>query len=178
MGFLVLLYNMNKKRKGLTPQGYYTAKNGAQYHYQSSYERKLMIYLDERNIVFEKCKDRFPYTDVEGKKRTYNPDLYLPDFDIYIETKGMIRMNDPAKFEAFPKNKILVLITADEMKDLGIKVFDPGNIDPEKVDKTKWPYTLLSHLPDFQIRGELTETIKEYFKVNYVKFKNIIKENV
>lgn len=121
-------------RKGITPHGYYVNKKGEKVHYQSGYEHKFMAYLDEHDYNWIKCKERFPYVDAEDKKHTYNPDIYLPDFELYVEIKGMIRKKDPLKFEAFPKDKKLVLLEADDLKKLGLDVFDPKNIT---VDKTK-----------------------------------------
>lgn len=154
------------KRRGITPQGYYTNKAGEQIHYQSGYEHKFMKYLDDKGFNWTKCKERFPYVDTEGKKHTYNPDIYLPDFDLYVEIKGMLRKKDPLKLEAFPKDKNLVLLEAEDLKKLGLDVFDPKNM---KIDKTKWPYTILKNIDDYSERGELSEELKSrLYKFKYV----------
>ena len=157
-------------RKGLTPQGWYDSPIAGHVHYQSGYERKFMQYLDSKNFNWTKCKERFPYKDSDGKNHTYNPDFYLPDYNLYVEVKGMIRKNDPAKFEAFPKDKELVLVDCEKMKDLGIKVFDPMSIK-EPIDKTKWPYKLLSKMPDYAEVGILSEELKTRLYKNNIYLK-------
>lgn len=146
-------------RRGLTPQGYHSSPIAGKVHYQSGYERRFMEYLDSKNFNWIRCKERFPYFDEQGKQHTYNPDFYLPDYNLYVEVKGMIRMRDPLKFQAFPEDKQLVLITAEKLRELGINVFDPMEIK-EPVDKTKWPYKLLQSLPDYQKPGGLSEELK------------------
>lgn len=53
----------------------------------SSYEVKLAEDLDKNNIRWDICR-RFNYIDVNGKSRTYTPDIYLIDFDIYLDPKN------------------------------------------------------------------------------------------
>lgn len=85
-----------------------------------------------------------------------------------VEVKGMIRANDPLKFEAFPKDKRLVLIDADKLISLGIDCFVP---DLTKVDKTKWPYTMLSKIPDYAAPGQLSEATKKRLSEHLDVFK-------
>jgi len=53
----------------------------------SSYELKLAEDLDKNNIKWDTCK-RFPFIDNTGKHRTYTPDIYLIDYDIYLDPKN------------------------------------------------------------------------------------------
>jgi hypothetical protein len=53
----------------------------------STYELKVARSLDKNNIKWTKC-DRFSYTDPFGKLRTYEPDFYLTDFDLYLDPKN------------------------------------------------------------------------------------------
>lgn len=75
----------------------------------------------------------------------------------------MVRKADPAKFEAFPSDKKLVLLGCEELKTLGLEVFDPMEKfkDNEPLREGQWPYKLLQNMPDFWERGELTEELKE-----------------
>ena len=160
-------------RKGLTPQGYYISPIAGKVHYQSGYEHRFMEYLDSHKFNWQRCKDRFPYIDENGDKHMYNPDIYLPDYDLYIEVKGMIRFRDPFKFEAFPIDKKLLLVDAPKLKELGIKVFDPNEITKD-IDKTKWPYKILNQIPDYAKQGELSKELKErLYKYNYIFKKEI-----
>jgi len=53
----------------------------------SSYELELVEDLDKNNIKWDTC-DRFRYIDINGKDRTYRPDIYLIDYDIYLDPKN------------------------------------------------------------------------------------------
>jgi hypothetical protein len=53
----------------------------------SSYELEVAKSLDENNIRWDTCK-RIIYIDPFGKKRTYTPDIYLLDYDIYLDPKN------------------------------------------------------------------------------------------
>ena len=53
----------------------------------SSYELIVAQSLDENNIKWDTCK-KFNYVDLFGKERTYTPDLYLPDYDVYLDPKN------------------------------------------------------------------------------------------
>lgn len=59
----------------------------------SSYELKVAISLDENNIQWDTCK-RFIYTDPSGKRRTYTPDIYLPEYDVYLDPKNDFLINN------------------------------------------------------------------------------------
>jgi hypothetical protein len=156
-----------KKKRGLTPQGWHKSPSAGRVHYQSGYERKFMEWLDSREIKWNKCRERFPYTASDGKKHTYNPDFYLPDSDLYVEIKGMIRMNDPAKFAAFPKDKKLALLGCKELQKLGLDVKDPME-GKKALVPGQWPYRLLEQMPDFSQVGKLSQDLKK--KVSSDKF--------
>lgn len=74
----------------------------------SSYEHRIALYLDKKNISWCKNKKKFSYIDENGKKRNYTPDFYLHDLDLWIETKGFKTKRDECKWKCFPfKIKIL-----------------------------------------------------------------------
>ena len=54
---------------------------------ESSYEVTLVKSLIENNIRWEKPKC-FYYLDLNNKKHRYLPDVYLPDYDIYLDPKN------------------------------------------------------------------------------------------
>lgn len=151
---------MSKKHtRRLTPQGWYKSPIAGRVHYQGSYEKSFMEYLDGKRFNWIKCRERFPYIGADGKSHTYNPDFYLPDHDLYVEVKGRIRVSDPYKFAAFPLEKKLALVDAEVLARLGIKCFVPPDLS--KVDITKWPYVMLSKIPDYRVPGTLSEELKE-----------------
>ena len=163
--------HQKKKRSMLTPQGWWDSPIAGKVHFQSKYEKLFCEFLDTRGLNWRKNKERFPYTSpFDGKQHNYIPDfiVYTSSGEkIYIEVKGMVRKADPAKFEAFPKGEILVLLGYKELKNLGLDVKDPTEYfrNPDgtekKLDPSKWPYKLLQGMPDFQERGELTEELKK-----------------
>lgn len=53
----------------------------------SSYELTVAKSLDDNNIRWDTCK-RFNYIDPFNKKRTYTPDIYLVDYDVYLDPKN------------------------------------------------------------------------------------------
>ena len=163
-----------KKSSMLTPQGWWDSPIAGKVHFRSSYERRFYAYLDEHRINWKGCKDRFPYiSPSDGKEHKYIPDVILTGKDgseLYVEIKGMIRKNDPAKFEAFPEDKKLVLLGCEELKALGLEVFDPieKSKDNKPLQEGQWPYKLLQNMPDFWERGVLTEECRA--KVSADKF--------
>ena len=63
------------------------------------------------NIVVEDNLKYFPYIPNE-KEHLYNPDFYLPDYNIYVEVKGYYDDKDLAKWKYFTE-KLYVLKAAE-----------------------------------------------------------------
>jgi len=63
----------------------------------STYELIVAQSLDENNIRWDTCK-KFNYVDRNGKHRTYTPDMYLIDYNIYLDPKNdyLINNNNPS----------------------------------------------------------------------------------
>ena len=59
----------------------------------SSYELEVVKSLNENRIKWDTCK-KFSYFDPNGKKRTYTPDIYLPDYNIYLDPKNDYLINN------------------------------------------------------------------------------------
>lgn len=53
----------------------------------SSYELEVVKSLDANNIRWDTCTS-FNYIDPNGKQRTYTPDIYLVDYDVYLDPKN------------------------------------------------------------------------------------------
>ena len=69
------------------------------FKFQSSYEVEVLKSLDENGIKWEKPRyGIFKYTDNNGKLHTYTPDIYLPDYDVYLDPKNdfLINNNNPS----------------------------------------------------------------------------------
>lgn len=81
--------------------------------YRSAYEARFAQWLESQKIKYEYEKHEVTYlqkvprcvcqdcqsTDVK-KVRTYLPDFYLPDYNMYIETKGRFTSEDRSKMKA------------------------------------------------------------------------------
>ena len=64
------------------------------YRFRSLFERDFARDLEERNIDYEYETKKLSWIP---KPRVYTPDFYLPDYDIYIETKGRFTSSDRVK---------------------------------------------------------------------------------
>lgn len=53
----------------------------------SSYELTVVKDLDDNCIRWDTC-NKFKYIDDKGKCRTYTPDIYLIDYDVYLDPKN------------------------------------------------------------------------------------------
>lgn len=60
----------------------------------SSYELTVAKELDANEIRWDTCS-RFKYIDPDGKERTYTPDIYLIDYDVYLDPKNDFLINNP-----------------------------------------------------------------------------------
>ena len=72
-----------------------------------SWELATCKFFDKNNYKWIRNTKRFDYIDGNNKKRTYCPDFYLIDLDVYIEVKGYTTELDKIKWSQFP-NKIEV----------------------------------------------------------------------
>jgi len=76
--------------------------------YRSQFELKLAKTLAENKVKFEYESKKFLYVP---KIRTYTPDFYLPDTDIFIEAKGHLDKADRVK----------MVLVKEQHKDLDIR---------------------------------------------------------
>lgn len=95
-------------------KGIYVIQNNNKIWLDSSYEKRFIEILNKLNISWIKNKKRFPYT-YEGTHRKYIPDFYIPEFDIWIEVKGMEKPIDIFKWQYFP-HKLFVIRKFDLIK--------------------------------------------------------------
>ena len=84
-----------------------------------SWELRYAIYLDEHNIEWIRCVERFPYY-YKGAWHYYTPDFYLLKTMEYVEIKGFATERDYAKWNHFPKDKKLLVLKEAELTNLGI----------------------------------------------------------
>ena len=67
----------------------------------SSWELDIAVWMDAHNIEWIRSrKIMFWWTDVNGKKRRYYPDFYLPFYDLYLDPKNKyLLMKDDFKLK-------------------------------------------------------------------------------
>lgn len=77
------------------------------YWMDSGSERQFAELLDEHGIMWVKNSELyFEYKDIVGKARKYYPDFYLPEYDYWVEIKGLLYRseNDQLKLESVGTN--------------------------------------------------------------------------
>ena len=77
---------------------YYKISNveGTEYSVRGTWELKTAEYLNAKNVLWERLK-YLKYVDLEGIRRTYVPDFYLPETKEYWEVKGYFSAKDRLK---------------------------------------------------------------------------------
>lgn len=83
----------------------------------SSYELIVAKSLDENSIRWEN-RHKFSYIDPLGKKRTYTPDFYLIDYQIYLDPKNSFLINNVNPSLGFTDIKKIELV----QKQNGIRI--------------------------------------------------------
>ena len=115
---------ISKTIKNKVTQGKWHCSLARKMHYNykninlhGTWELKYAQFLDQNNILWERCKNSFSYV-FENEKRRYTPDFYLPQSDEYVEIKGYKTKKDEAKWEQFPKK--IVILREDDLKKMGV----------------------------------------------------------
>lgn len=62
--------------------------------FRSQFESNIARLLIDKGIAFEYEKTKVTYVP---KPRTYTPDFYFPETDVYVETKGHLDKGDRVK---------------------------------------------------------------------------------
>ena len=90
---------------------------------QGTWERNVAMKFVELGIQWYKPKvgkDVWKYT-IDGLEKSYTPDFYLPDFEVYLEIKGYWWGNDREKMSLISKqhtDKRLIIITKKEYEEI------------------------------------------------------------
>lgn len=90
---------------------------------QGTWERDIATKFELLNIRWIKLKtnkDTLKY-EMNGKIRSYTPDFYLPDYDMYVEVKGFWWGDDKEKmkivFQTYP-DKSIVVVEKEEYEEI------------------------------------------------------------
>jgi hypothetical protein len=97
---------------------------GKEVSVQGTYELKYAEFLNENDIKWDRGKYiNIPYfSDIN---RTYYPDFYLVDEDVYIETKGYFFEVDKIKMNNVinqNKDKVIKILLKEDLIKLGIEI--------------------------------------------------------
>jgi hypothetical protein len=90
---------------------------------KGSWELIFVKWLDDNGIQWEHETKSFQY-EWNGI-RTYYPDFYLTDLDLYVEVKGFERERDRAKWSVVPR---MIVIKSNNIKEIKNGVFDLSKI--------------------------------------------------
>jgi hypothetical protein len=92
----------------------------------SSYELRVAQSLDENDVKWTTCS-RIRYIDPNGKTRTYTPDFYLPEYDVYLDPKNDFLLSNINPRLGFSDREKIALVE----KQTGIRVIllDKGSLD-------------------------------------------------
>lgn len=88
--------------------------------FDSDWEFEFVKFLDAHNIKWIRKISPFIYIYKNSEHR-YFPDLYLPDYDLYIEIKGRCTEKDKAKWDQFDKKLDIYFLK--DLKKLDIDYF-------------------------------------------------------
>lgn len=106
--------SIRAKKTGLG--GYRPHPNKGQYYkdtwFDSNWEVKVAKSLDKHNIVWERPKFGFIWTEMGNK---YYPDFYLPDYDVYLDPKNeFLQKKDKIKIDQAQRlNNIKVIVLSE-----------------------------------------------------------------
>lgn len=87
--------------------------------FDGKWEVMLAMWFDEHSIAWIRNQLSFEY-ELEGKRRKYIPDFYLPDIECYVEVKGWRTEKDIAKWSQFQKS--LIVLSGRDLQALGLKI--------------------------------------------------------
>jgi hypothetical protein len=96
----------------------------------SSYELEVVKSLDENNIIWDTCK-RFNYIDPNGKARTYTPDIYLVDYDIYLDPKNDFLINNINPSLGYKDSEKIQKVS--EQNNIRIIILDKNHLNWETI---------------------------------------------
>ena len=120
LSIIMSLKNQEKGNSGYKFIKWYKVQNilGMEYNLRGSYELKVASFLNEKKLLWNREK-KLSYFDGEIT-RTYLPDFYLPERNVYIETKGYFSEKDKHKMKlVLEQNNItLIFIFEKDLKNL------------------------------------------------------------
>ena len=85
--------------------------------FDSLWEKKVAIFLESKNMNWDRPEVSLPWFDRKGKQRKYFPDFYLIDYNIYLDPKNkQVQKDQEEKLEYLKKNYDNIIVgTLDEI---------------------------------------------------------------
>lgn len=100
----------------------YVDCNGNSVELRSGYELQLYNYLVSKGIRFEYESIEIKYISTDNKQHVYNPDFYLPDYNLILEVKPKMyttnKINQIKKQVCINAGYKFLFITENELSDL------------------------------------------------------------
>lgn len=108
--------SQNKCRKTHIP--YFNIYSNKQIDLQSSWELEIAIWFDENNIKWSRPTTRFKwFNTLDSKTKTYLPDFFLVDYNVYLDVKNPIKIQqDEYKLNQLKKIIPLTVGNIEEIK--------------------------------------------------------------
>ena len=98
----------------------------------SSYELALAKDLDACDVIWDTCT-RFEYIDPTGKHRTYTPDFYLPEYDVYLDPKNDFLIENVNPNLGFTDKEKIAL--AEQYNNIRVIILNKNQLSWEEVQK-------------------------------------------
>jgi hypothetical protein len=94
----------------------------------SSFEAKVVDDLDLHGIKWDTCR-KFPYVDPHGKHRTYTPDIYLIDYDVYLDPKNDFLIHNVNPSLGFKDTEKIELV--EQQNDIKVLILNKNQLSWE-----------------------------------------------
>lgn len=107
----------------------------------SSYELELVRDLEINGIKWDTC-GKFDYTDPCGKQRTYTPDIYLPDYDVYLDPKNDFLIHNVNPVLGFKDTEKIQIV--ENTHNIKVFVLSKGQLRWEHVQKLIHEFSSIS----------------------------------
>lgn len=97
----------------------------------SSYEEAVAKSLDENNIKWIKPKSLKWVSPIDNREHNYYPDLYLPDYDVYLEPKNDYLINNVNKHFGIKDTEKVKLV--EQKNNVKVIILDKEHLSWDKV---------------------------------------------
>lgn len=97
----------------------------------SSYELKVAQELKEHKIKFETHPNGLSYRGNDGTIRTYFPDFYLEDFDVYLDPKNDFLLSENYKYQGLTTKEKIKRV--EEYNAVKIIILNKDNLSFNKI---------------------------------------------